>query len=92
MRYLISFVDDLQAERQRLLDVCVVDGESKSAALATARVVCRRSSSARVVLIPGQITVDAADLGRRIPLEQASALCRDLERQMASAPRHGGRR
>ena len=92
MNYLISFVDDQQSERHRLLDVCIVEAETRVAALAAARSVCSRTTPARVVLIPQQIAIDPGDLGRRIPLGEASALCQRLEKQMSATDRHGSRR
>ena len=92
MRYWISFVDGEESGGERVVDVCIVDGETKPAALTTARAVCQRTGRARVVLIPGQIAVDASDLGRRIPLDRVEALYDDIERQLAAARRHGPER
>jgi hypothetical protein len=92
MRYWISFIDDLDPEARRLLDVCIVDSETRQAALAAARAVCQRKGRARVVPIPEHIAVDPADLGRRLPRERVDALSQHIERQLAAQRRHGQER
>jgi len=92
MRYWISFVDGPESDGERVVDVCIVDAETKLAAVAAARSVCQRQSRARAVLIPSQIAVDAGDLGRRIPLDRVEALYDDIERQLEAARRHGPER
>ena len=92
MRYWISFVDGQEGEAERVVDVCIVDADTKAEALTTARAVCQRHGRARVVLIPSGITLPAGDLGRRIPLDRVEALYHDIEGQLAAARRHGPER
>ena len=89
MRYWVSFVDGPPSGEERVVDVCIVDAESKPAALASARAVCRRTARARIVLIPGHIALDAGDLGRSIPLDQFHVLSRRIEEQLAAFKRSG---
>jgi hypothetical protein len=89
MRYWVSFVERLPSGGERLVDVCIVDSDSKAAALATARAVCRRTSPARVVPIPAHIALDPGDLGRSIPTDQFDVLYRRIEQQLAGFRRSG---
>ena len=86
-RYLISFVREVLGAP--IVGLCIVHADGPGAALAAARAVCQQWGPARVVRIPAHVVVDADDLNRRIPREEAAALCERLEVQLPPHARHG---
>lgn len=88
MRYLISFVREERDGAPLVLGLCIVEAASVTAALVVARTVWQQGGPARAVRIPAHVVIDGADLNRRIPPEEAAALCERLELQL---PHHPGR-
>ena len=86
-RYLISFVREERDGAPLVLGLCIVEAAGATAALAVARTVWEQVGPARVVRIPAHVVIDGADLNRRIPREEAAALCERLELQL---PHHVG--